>query len=90
MTREELNKALTTVEYVDPGAGTVVAAPEPADYIWIEDDVPAGAKLEGNSPWEFVTAPDHPVHAGTKSTRRQGRRHESALLHRRRADVEDW
>lgn len=69
-TREELNKALATVEYVDPGAGTVVAAPAPADYVWIEDDAPAGGKLEGNSPWEFVTAPDHPVHAGTKSTRR--------------------
>ena len=69
--REELNKALTTVEYVDPGAGTVVPPPEYADYIWIEDDVPAGAKQEGDSPWEFVTAPDHPVHAGTKATRRK-------------------
>ena len=69
--REELNKALATVEYVDPGAGTVVVSPAPADYIWIEDETPTGAKLEGNSPWEFVTAPDHPVHAGTKSTRRQ-------------------
>jgi hypothetical protein len=71
VTREELNKALATVEYVDPGTGTVVAAPEPADYIWIEDDVPTGAKLEGDSPWEFVTAPDHPVHTGTKATRRK-------------------
>ncbi len=71
VTREELNKALASVEYVDPGAGTVVAAPEPADYIWVEDDAPAGAKLEGDSPWEFVMAPEHPVHAGTKSTRRQ-------------------
>jgi hypothetical protein len=69
--REELNKALATVEYVDPGAGTVVVAPASADYIWIEDETPTGAKLEGNSPWEFVSAPDHPVHAGTKSTRRQ-------------------
>ena len=71
VTREELNKALASVEYVDPGAGTVVAAPEPADYIWVEDDAPAGAKLEGNSPWEFVMAPEHPVYAGTRSTRRQ-------------------
>jgi hypothetical protein len=70
--REQVNSALMAVDYVDPGAGTVPAVIEPADYVWIEDDAPAGAQLQGDSPWEFVTAPDHPVHSGTKSTRRKG------------------
>ncbi|MBW3596722.1 MAG: DUF1553 domain-containing protein, partial [Planctomycetes bacterium] len=31
---------------------------------------PAGAQLQGNSAWEFVSKPDHPVYSGEKSTRR--------------------
>jgi len=69
--KEQIATALATVDYVDPGAGTVLAAPEAADYVWIEDDAPAGAQLQGDSPWEFVAAPDHPVYSGTKSTRRK-------------------
>src|SRR5262245_34266170 len=43
--------------------------PRPKEYVWIEDEPPAGAHLEGNTPWEFVTKP-HPVFSGQKSTRR--------------------
>lgn len=67
----QIATALAAVAYTDPGAGTVPAAPEMADFVWIEDDAPAGAQLQGDSAWEFVTAPDHPVHSGTKSTRRK-------------------
>lgn len=70
-TKDEMAKALLAVEYVDPGAGTVPAAIEPADFVWIEDEAPAGAQLQGDTPWEFVTAPDHQVHSGTKSSRRK-------------------
>lgn len=38
---------------------------------WIDDETPAGARLQGDSPWEFVSRPDHPVFSGQKSTRRQ-------------------
>ena len=69
--KSDMDTRLAKFEYTDPGAGTVPAPPEPADFVWIDDEAPAGAQLQGDTPWEFVSAPDHPVHSGTKSTRRQ-------------------
>jgi len=69
--KAQITSALASVDYVDPGAGTVLAMLEPAEFIWIEDETPAGAQLQGDTPWEFVAAPDHPVHTGMKSTRRK-------------------
>ena len=69
--REQITSALAAVDYVDPGAGTVPATLESVEFVWIEDEAPAGAQLQGDSPWEFVSAPDHQVHTGMKSTRRK-------------------
>ena len=69
--KENITSALASVDYVDPGAGTVPASLEPAEFIWVEDETPAGAQLQGDTPWEFVSAPDHPVHTGLKSSRRK-------------------
>ncbi len=69
--KEQITSALATLDYVDPSAGTVPASLEPAEFIWVEDETPAGAQLQGDTPWEFVSAPDHPVHTGTKSSRRK-------------------
>jgi mono/diheme cytochrome c family protein len=40
-----------------------------ADFVWIDEALPPGAKPEGNSPWEFVGKPGHPVHSGRVSVR---------------------
>ncbi|MEI7701215.1 MAG: DUF1549 domain-containing protein, partial [Planctomycetia bacterium] len=69
--KSDMDNRLAKFEYTDPGAGTVPAPPESAEFVWIDDEAPAGAQLQGDTPWEFVSAPDHPVHSGTKSTRRQ-------------------
>ncbi len=72
--KEQITTALAAVDYVDPGVANpeaASAAAEPAEFIWIDDEGPAVAQLQGDSPWEFVTAPDHPVHTGSKSTRRE-------------------
>ena len=69
--KEQITSALVSVDYVDPGAGTAPATLESAEFIWIEDDTPAGAQLQGDTPWEFVSAPDHQVHTGMKSTHRK-------------------
>jgi tetratricopeptide (TPR) repeat protein len=45
----------------------------PAEYYWIDDATPPGAKLQGDTPWEFVSKPDYPVFRGAKSTRRQAK-----------------
>ena len=63
-------EALAKVEYTEP-ADAPVATTGPQEFVWIEDAAPTGANLQGDSPWEFVSTPDHPVHTGTKSTRRQ-------------------
>ncbi len=65
----QITEALAKVEYTEP-ADAVVATTGPQEFIWIEDGTPAGANVQGDSPWEFVSAPDHPVHTGEKSTRR--------------------
>src|SRR5262249_22510800 len=56
-----------------PGSKPAAPVFEPREFVWIEDAAPAGARLLGETPWEFVTAPKHPVHSGEKSTRRQAK-----------------
>ncbi|MBM4057543.1 MAG: DUF1549 domain-containing protein, partial [Planctomycetes bacterium] len=51
----ELESIFAKLAYEDPGPD--VQRP-PVDETWVDDDVPRGAKLEGNSPWRFVTAAD--------------------------------
>ena len=69
--RQQIADALAKVEYSEPPATAVATSEEPQEYVWIEDAAPAGASLQGNSEWEFVAAPDHPVFSGEKATRRQ-------------------
>jgi serine/threonine protein kinase/formylglycine-generating enzyme required for sulfatase activity/tetratricopeptide (TPR) repeat protein len=40
------------------------------EQFWIDDKVPAGATQLGDTPWEWVSKPDHPVFRGQKATRR--------------------
>ncbi len=67
--QKEVTEALAKVEYTEPSDASVPTT-GPQEFVWIEDAAPAGANLQGDTPWEFVSAPDHPVHTGTKSTRR--------------------
>jgi hypothetical protein len=69
--KDQIAVALAAVDYVDPGAADASSVLEPAEFLWIEDEAPLGAQLQGDTPWEFVAAPDHPVLSGIKSTRRE-------------------
>jgi hypothetical protein len=42
---------------------------EPGDWVWFDDDLPRGANAQGDSPWQWVTAPE-PVHTGARATKR--------------------
>lgn len=68
-TRGKIASTVAKVEYRDP---TPDAAPalEPTDFVWIDDELPAGAKPEGNTPWEFVSKENFPVLSGTKASTR--------------------
>jgi hypothetical protein len=59
------------IEYVEPAAGEGKSATDPFEFVWIDDAAPAGAQLQGNSPWEFVSKPE-PVFSGEKATKRTG------------------
>ena len=69
--KTDMEARIAAFQYSDPGVDGEPAAAVRGDYVWIEDDAPPGAQLQGDTPWEFVTAPDHPVHSGSKSTRRR-------------------
>lgn len=63
-------EALAQVEYTDPLTDPAKVSADPKEFVWIDDAAPAGAQLQGNSPWEFVGKEAHPVHSGEKSHRR--------------------
>ncbi|HAP08466.1 MAG TPA: hypothetical protein DCR20_11600 [Planctomycetaceae bacterium] len=71
MARSDIDNRITAWQYTDPGTAGEPVVPVRADYVWIEDDAPPGAQLQGDTPWEFVTAPDHPVLSGSRSTHRR-------------------
>src|SRR5262249_21442280 len=69
--RQQVAETLATIKYDDS-----LDAKEPetlprAEYVWIEDSLPTGAKAETgggvNLPWDFVSQPAHPVYSGAKS-----------------------
>ncbi|MDA1163545.1 MAG: PSD1 and planctomycete cytochrome C domain-containing protein [Planctomycetota bacterium] len=65
---------LADFKYTDPTPTEPLGELSEEQLIWIDDELPAGASPQGNGtpPWQFVEAPDHPVHSGRKSTVRTG------------------
>jgi mono/diheme cytochrome c family protein len=61
---------------LDDSADSKVAAQqsERAEYVWVDDDIPSGAKPSSdgspNGVWNFVSKPQHPVFSGNKSVMR--------------------
>ncbi|MEQ9408904.1 MAG: PSD1 and planctomycete cytochrome C domain-containing protein [Fuerstiella sp.] len=68
----QIETLLAEFQYTDPQPTEPLGALSEEEFVWIDDDIPAGAKPEGNSPWKFVEAPDHPVHSGKRATVRTG------------------
>lgn len=64
--QQKVKETLAKFAYEDSNpAGQGVSA-DPQEIVWIDDDAPPGAQLQGNTPWQFVTAPA-PVLSGSKS-----------------------
>ena len=72
--REQIDKQiqaeLTKIDYTDPQTGEDLGKVEPQQYVWIDDSLPAGAQPagDGQEPWQWVAAPEHPVLSGERST----------------------
>lgn len=72
-TQQEIRAQLATLIYQDPAGtdGPVSAASVlPREVAWIDDDVPVGAQLQGDTPWRWVTAAEGPVFSGQRATTR--------------------
>ncbi len=68
-----IKQELANVKYDDPQPDAKQTEPQPEEFVWIEDSLPAGAKPagDGTTPWTFVSGPEHPVYSGRKATTRQ-------------------
>jgi hypothetical protein len=67
----QASELLKNATYVDPAPQRAGEKPQPREFVWIDDELPAGAKPETTSgPWQFVFAADGPVLQGEKSSTR--------------------
>ncbi|MEC9003517.1 MAG: DUF1553 domain-containing protein [Planctomycetota bacterium] len=73
--KKEIETGVASWKYVDPMADAKPLPLTQNDKVWFDDELPAGAKPQGNgpNPWKFVTAPDHPVYSGKNSSVRTGK-----------------
>jgi mono/diheme cytochrome c family protein len=72
--KQHIAAVLAQVKY-DDSADTKNSSPAaPAEYVWVDDDIPPGAKSSSdgnpNGKWNFVTGPQHPVYSGNRSVMR--------------------
>src|SRR5262249_19185019 len=68
--RKQIAEAVAQVDYDEEADAGEAEELTRAEYVWIDDDIPAGAKPSAvsgvNGSWKFVTQPE-PVFSGTKS-----------------------
>lgn len=71
---KQIAAVLADFKYTDPTPDAKLGPLSTDEFVWIDDSVPAGAKAQGDgpNPWNFVNAPDHPVHHGAASHTRTG------------------
>ncbi len=72
---KQIAETLAKIEYSEPVESGESTEPAAVETVWIDDDTPPGASLQGNggdATWNWVTAPEHPVHTGKRSMRRSG------------------
>jgi hypothetical protein len=73
--RRDIDAQLAKIDYTEPGPTTgkvveKVASAGPKEFIWIDDDLPSGARPQGTSPWKFVSKSEGPVFSGARASTR--------------------
>ena len=72
LTRKAIADELAKINYVDPQLGNEIPADALSvtrhDFVWFDDEVPAGAEQLGDTPWRFVRRGEGPVLSGENST----------------------
>ncbi|MEX0819185.1 MAG: PSD1 and planctomycete cytochrome C domain-containing protein [Pirellulaceae bacterium] len=67
--QKQIADEVAKFEYVEP-ADTDTVPTARRDYVWIEDELPANASPQGDSPWQFISTEEGPVHSGSRSSTR--------------------
>ncbi len=65
--RDAIKKEVATIKYDDSRDAAEGEYARRADYVWVDDALPQGAKVEGPLPWNFGGEPDAPVASGKAS-----------------------
>jgi len=68
--QKKITDELAKVEYTEPAEVASTVSTEPKEFVWFDDDPPAGASLQGNTEWKFVSKADGPVFSGEKASTR--------------------
>jgi mono/diheme cytochrome c family protein len=72
--RKAIADEVARVKYEEPPDAAKSEPPARKEIVWIDDDLPAGAKPSAdggvNGRWQFVSRPEHPVYSGTKASMR--------------------
>ena len=66
---QTIAEELAKISYTDPNP--YAKSVEATEFVWLDDAPPAGAKLEGDSEWKFVTKAEGPVLSGEKASTRK-------------------
>jgi mono/diheme cytochrome c family protein len=74
MLKQRITTELAQAKYDNALDGKSSPQQARAEYVWVDDDIPPGAKSSSdgnpNGQWNFVTKPQHPVYSGNKSVMR--------------------
>ncbi len=72
--QQSIATELANTVYVDPWEGSMPPADALSvlrqEVVWIDDELPAGAQPQGDTPWKFVAKGEGPVFSGEKSSTR--------------------
>jgi hypothetical protein len=63
---KEIRAKVASIKYTEPAQPKQTALPEPKDFVWIDDDLPEGAKAQGS--WKWITEENGPVLSGKKAS----------------------
>ena len=68
--KQKIAEEIAKAEYAEPTSAAGANPTEPREYVWIEDDLPPGAKAQGDTPWQFIAKADKPVFSGERASTR--------------------
>ena len=72
----KLHELIVSLQYTDPADETNRAKPEPKEFIWIDEDFPAGAKVAvspDSQTNQWISREEGPVFSGQRAIRRSGK-----------------